>query len=52
MGVVLGALGALTGFCVSSIVHFNLGDGEVAMTLWLVLGAAFSGIKGAEKTVL
>lgn len=41
-GVILGALGGLSGFCVSSMVHFNLGDGEVAMTLWLILGCAFA----------
>lgn len=41
-GVILGALGAFSGFCASSLVHFNLGDGEVAMTLWLVLGCAFA----------
>lgn len=41
-GLMVGALGALSGFTVSSLVHFNLGDGEVAMTLWLVLGCAFA----------
>ncbi len=39
-GVALGALGALAGFAASGIAHFNLGDGEVAMMLWLVLGLA------------
>ncbi|OYT72159.1 MAG: hypothetical protein CFK52_05760 [Chloracidobacterium sp. CP2_5A] len=39
-GVALGALGALAGFAASGITHFNLGDGEVAMMLWLVLGLA------------
>lgn len=41
-GAAIGSLGALTGFAVSSLVHFNLGDGEVAITLWLVLGVALA----------
>lgn len=41
-GIALGALGALTGFAASGIAHFNLGDGEVAMTLWFVVGVALS----------
>jgi len=39
-GIALGALGALTGFAASGIAHFNLGDGEVAMVLWFVIGIA------------
>lgn len=39
-GVALGALGALAGFTVGGVAHFNLGDGEVAMALWFVLGLA------------
>ncbi|MFQ3591264.1 MAG: O-antigen ligase family protein [Chloracidobacterium sp.] len=39
-GIALGALGALAGFAASGIAHFNLGDGEVAMMLWFVLGLA------------
>ncbi|MCS7079857.1 MAG: O-antigen ligase family protein [Chloracidobacterium sp.] len=39
-GVALGALGALAGFAVGGVAHFNLGDGEVAMALWFVLGLA------------
>lgn len=39
-GVLLGVLGGLTGFAASSIVHFNLGDGEVTLILWFVLGLA------------
>lgn len=41
-GLIVGTIGALSGFTASSLVHFNLGDGEVAMTLWLVLGCAFA----------
>ncbi len=39
-GVALGAIGALAGFAIGGIAHFNLGDGEVAMALWFVLGLA------------
>ena len=40
-GVALGVLGAVVGFNVSSLVQFNFGDGEVAMTFWLLTGLAF-----------
>ncbi len=39
-GIALGALGALAGFAASGMAHFNLGDGEVAMMLWFVVGIA------------
>jgi O-antigen ligase len=39
-GVLLGALGALTGFLASSVVNYNFGDSEVAMLLWFVMGIA------------
>jgi len=38
----LGVLGAITAFNVSSLVHFNFGDGEVAMMLWLIAGIGFA----------
>jgi O-antigen ligase len=41
-GVALGVLGAVVGFNVSSLVQFNFGDGEVAMTFWLLIGIAFA----------
>jgi O-antigen ligase len=41
-GILLGSLGALTGFLASSLVNYNYGDGEVAMMLWFVLGIALS----------
>jgi len=37
-GFSLGALGGLVGFNVSSLVHYNFGDSEVAMMLWFVMG--------------
>jgi hypothetical protein len=41
-GIALGVLGAVAGFNVSSLVQFNFGDGEVAMTFWLLTGIAFA----------
>lgn len=37
-GLVLGALGGLVGFVVSGLVHYNLGDSEVAMIFYLLMG--------------
>jgi hypothetical protein len=37
-GVLLGALGALTGFLASSLVNYNYGDAEVAMMFWFLMG--------------
>lgn len=39
-GLLLGSLGALTGFLASSIVNYNYGDGEVVMLFWWVMGMA------------
>lgn len=41
-GIVLGALGAIVAFNVSSLVHFNFGDGEVVMMLWFITGTLFA----------
>lgn len=37
-GIVLGTLGALTGFLASSLVNYNYGDAEVAMMFWFLMG--------------
>jgi O-antigen ligase len=37
-GIVLGALGGLIGFMLSGIVHYNWGDSEVVMILYLIMG--------------
>ncbi len=37
-GILLGSLGALTGFLASSMVNYNYGDGEVAMMFWWLMG--------------
>jgi O-antigen ligase len=41
-GVLLGTLGALTSFLVSSLVNYNWGDAEVAMLFWFLMGTAVS----------
>ena len=39
-GVLLGVLGALTAFLVSSLANYNYGDSEVVMLFWFLVGAA------------
>lgn len=39
-GILLGALGGLTGFLISSLVNYNYGDAEVAMMFWWLMGIA------------
>lgn len=41
-GLVLGALGGLTGFFASGLVHYNLGDSEVVMIFYLIMGLALA----------
>jgi putative inorganic carbon (hco3(-)) transporter len=37
-GILLGGLGSLVGFFTSGLVHYNLGDGEVAMVFYILMG--------------
>ena len=37
-GIVLGCLGSLVGFFTSGLVHYNLGDGEIAMVFYILMG--------------
>ena len=37
-GILLGTLGALAGFLVSSLVNYNYGDAEVVMMFWFLMG--------------
>ena len=37
-GIVLGALGGLVGFMLSGVVHYNWGDSEVVMIVYLIMG--------------
>lgn len=46
-GIMLGCLGGMIGFFVSSLVHYNLGDGEVAMVFYLLMGL---GVKTANSS--
>lgn len=39
-GLLLGILGALTGFLASSLVNYNYGDAETAMMFWFLMGLA------------
>jgi O-antigen ligase len=39
-GLLLGILGALTGFLISSLVNYNYGDSEVVMLFWWLMGLA------------
>jgi O-antigen ligase len=39
-GILLGILGALTGFLMSSLVNYNYGDAEVTMMFWFLMGIA------------
>ena len=44
-GILLGCLGGLIGFFVSGLVHYNIGDGEVALVFYLLMAV---GIRTAE----
>lgn len=52
-GVLLGCAGGLIGFFVSGIVHYNLGDQEVAMVFYLLmgLGVGLSQMPSSEEVV-
>jgi hypothetical protein len=39
-GILLGSLGGLAGFFTSGLVHYNLGDSEVAMVFYFIMGLA------------
>lgn len=38
IGIALGCIGGLAGFFTSGMVHYNLGDGEVAMVFYILMG--------------
>lgn len=46
-GILLGSLGGLGGFLMSGLVHYNLGDSEVAMIFYLIMGLSFALLKTA-----
>jgi hypothetical protein len=39
-GILLGILGALTGFLISSLANYNYGDSEAVMLFWCLMGIA------------
>jgi hypothetical protein len=41
-GIVMGALGGLIGFFTSGLVHYNWGDSEVIMILYMIMGLALA----------
>jgi hypothetical protein len=41
-GILLGCLGGAIGFFVAGIVHYNLGDAEVAMVFYILMGLGLS----------
>lgn len=47
-GVILGCFGATIGFFTSSLVHYNFGDGEVAMVLFLLFGFGIIASKSSK----
>ncbi len=41
-GIILGSFGGMVGFTTGGIVHFNLGDAEVAMVFFMIMGVSVS----------
>jgi O-antigen ligase len=50
-GLVLGALGGLVGFFASGLVHYNLGDSEVVMVFYLIMGLTLALERFARQQV-
>jgi O-antigen ligase len=49
-GLALGALGGTVGFFASGLVHYNLGDSEVAMVFYLIMGLTLAADRMAGDT--
>lgn len=49
-GILLGSLGGLVGFFSSSLVHYNLGDAEVAMVFFLIMGISMKVVDTQPQT--
>ncbi len=47
-GIILGAFGGMVGFFVSGLVHYNLGDAEVAMIFFLIMALAIRIVRERE----
>ncbi len=50
-GIALGIFGGVCGFLTSGLLHYNLGDSEVAMVLWLLAGVTLSLAQFKPETV-
>jgi O-antigen ligase len=48
-GILLGSFGGLIGFFTSGLVHYNLGDQEVAMIFFLLTGLSVSLVNGKRE---
>ena len=48
-GILLGCLGGTVGFFASGLVHYNLGDQEVAMMFFLLMGIAVKSFESIES---
>jgi O-antigen ligase len=48
-GVILGALGSIAGFFTSGLVHYNLGDQEVAMVFCLLMAFGYAATVNSEQ---
>jgi hypothetical protein len=44
-GSLLGILGGAIGFVLASSIHYTLGDGEVMMLFWLLMGVAMAVVR-------
>jgi len=51
IGIILGALGGLAGFFTSGLVHYNLGDQEVAMVFFILMGLSVFLCRSEEKQI-
>jgi hypothetical protein len=49
-GLLLGALGGTIGFLASGLVHYNLGDSEVAMVFYLIMGLSLGAMRTGDGT--
>ena len=49
-GLLLGCLGGTVGFIASSVVHYNLGDQEVAMVFFLLMGLSMRIVQTAHES--
>ena len=50
-GILLGILGALTGFLFSSLVNYNYGDSEAVMLFWFLMGLGIVLVEKEEATI-